>query len=441
MPDETKEAGGEAASGGGVIFKCKGVAASPLVNGEADISVTKDGFSLASLMDFIRVSWAEVTRLGFEAYNIQILTKTSEYNFSKLGYDGEPLYNHLLSAYGDKVRKCLFVKGTPAVKAEGDVLISNALRYVPIEVYGDCVLSLPPDLSARRVPLRFVTGFTEGDFSVTLSTLDGKETVYKKLGYDHAPVKKAIQDGIKSLREKLTDQILDIDPSLTGEEAYQLAKAMPGGLAAPMGSIRGISQSFASALEARIAESRAAETYKIFQEISGEDSVCVGFKPDWGFDSAEEDPAQAEKESGADPLSLRGAEDGETAAPDQDESEEANQKKNYMLWLAAPAPSGNTCAIEFAGEEKEAAATFVYKYNGSWDAFRIKLGMALEAIDWKREVIRLTDEELAKPEYELYRMANDRNEELGLVRSSFIGRAIHRSIESWKAQVTELLNL
>jgi hypothetical protein len=243
---------------------------------------------------------------------------------------------------------------------------------------------------------------------------------------------------------------------------------MPGGLAAPMGAIRGIAPSFAEALEAKIAKSRAAETYKVFQGISGADNVCVGFRVNTlAFGNAEDgDPGGAEGESGTENgigsgigkmfseamggsggisgfhSSLQGAggpiaregESGEEAATDAD----APPPDPYILWIVTPSPSGDACAVEFAGAEDEAAATFVYRFGGSWDAFRMKLGMALEAIDWKREVIRLTDEELRKPEYDLYRMANDRCEALRFVRGCFAGRAIHRTMESWKKQVKEL---
>jgi len=436
MFDDTSEAGSEAASGGSVLFSCKGTITSQLINDEAEISVSKDNFAVSSLFEATRVSWEEVTQLQFIDYTVYLRTKKAgAYIISKLGQMGEQLYNHLLSAYGAKVRKCLFVKGAPIVTAKGDVyangLSAQALSGVPIEVYENSVLSLPPDLSARRTPLCFATGFTDKDFSITLKTLDGKETVYSKLGYEHAPVSKAIQDNIRALRAKLTDQIKDIDPSLNSGETSLLASLMPGGLAAPMGEIKKISRSFAAALEENIAGSRAAETYKAFQEISGADAVCIGFKPDWGFAAA------SDNDAGAPPSEEPSDSHHETRSAD----EEVESTPGYMLWLAVPSPKGDACAIEFAGAENEAAATFVYRFDGSWDAFRINLGMALEAIDWKREVIRLTDEELGKPEYELYRMANDRNEALRFVRSSFAGRGIHRTFESWKTQVYGFMNL
>ena len=435
MLDEIQKAGGEEASGGSALFTCKGTVTSAIVNGEADISVFKDTVILTSLIGSVRVAWADVVKIDFSDYVARIWTKTSEYVISKLGLNGEPFYNHMLAAYGDKVRACLFVKESPVVKAKGDVSVNELtplfLRGVPVEVYEDCIISLPNDLTARRMPLSFVNGFADKDFTISLSTLDGKRADYSKLGYEHDPVLKAIQDGMRTLKAELTSQVEELDPLATDEQVAQLSRFMPGGLAAPMGLIRGMAPSFASALEAKIAESRAAETYKIFQEISDPDAVCVGFKRG-SFASGIEGIGKI----GEVLSSLQGAESAENA-----DTNDATQNSGYMLWIAAPSPAGNSCAVEFAGAENESAATFVYRFEGSWDAFRLKLGMALEAIDWKREVIRLTAEELGKSENDLYRMAEDRNESLRFVRSSFVGRAIHRSMESWKSQVTELLGI
>lgn len=61
----------------------------------------------------------------------------------------------------------------------------------------------------------------------------------------------------------------------------------------------------------------------------------------------------------------------------------------------------------------------------------------MEAINFKREVIRLSEEELHKREYEDYVMAVKRNISLQFIRKHFGGRVIHSSPEKWKQ---ELLN-
>ena len=104
-----------------------------------------------------------------------------------------------------------------------------------------------------------------------------------------------------------------------------------------------------------------------------------------------------------------------------------------MLWLLAPGENGHTAAVEFAVAEGEAAATFIYRFEGGFDAFARSFNRALEAISFKREGIRLSEEELLKPEYAHYFMASRRNAALRLIRACFAGRVIHASPEKWKA--------
>ena len=478
----------------GASFVCKGTVASVPVNGEAEITVSEDGFALASLFDSTRAPWSDVTGLRYADYTVYVQTRAAAFAFSKLGYDAEPLYDHMLAAYCDKVRKCLFIDSGLLAKAKGD---AGATRGVPIEVYEDCVVSLPPDLNAKRVPLSFVNGFRDQDYTLWISVIDGTQASYSKLGYDHAPVSKAIQDAIKNLREKTIRQVSAIDPAISADTASRLAKLMPEGIAAPIGTITSIAPSFAAALEDRIAQSRAAETYKVFQDISGADAVCVGFRAnnlsfgdgdgDGGGDGAGGgdraggggDRAEAGKGGaggglpggdssgmagvlggmlggggdsgmagalggmlggGGDSSGMAGALGGMLGGGGDAEGGESSPDP-FIPWLIAPTPSGNACAVEFAGATGESAATFVYRFSGPWDAFRLKLGIALEAIAWKREIIRLTDEELADPAYADYRMANDRNEALRFVRGCFAGRALHHSMDSWRKQVTDLLGI
>jgi hypothetical protein len=102
--------------------------------------------------------------------------------------------------------------------------------------------------------------------------------------------------------------------------------------------------------------------------------------------------------------------------------------------MIAPSPNGRFAAVEFAEAD---TATFVYKTGGSFPVFAARLNRALEAISFKREVIRLTDEELLAPEYADYYMAQKCTASLQFVRASFADRVIHSSADAWKRKLAE----
>ncbi len=64
--------------------------------------------------------------------------------------------------------------------------------------------------------------------------------------------------------------------------------------------------------------------------------------------------------------------------------------------------------------------------------FAQKLNRALEAIGFKRDAIRLSDEELRKPQFAHYLMASERTAALRFVRENYAGRIIHSGPDAWK---------
>jgi len=404
--------------------------ASPLINGETKITITDKSIVLSALFDVAEVPFSEMNSLSLADYVVVVNADSGKYVFSRIGNMCEQFYNRLAEAYNKAVLRALFVKSDPIVTAKGDFRYSEAGESesgaAPVHVYENSVVTLPPDLSARRVPLCFADGMEKGEFELSISLDTGETYTWSKLGYDTAPFEKAVEEQIRALREKTLAAVKEIDPSLGTVQASQLAKLVPQGAAASIGRIAGIAPSFVTALEQKINDTRAAEYYKYFKEICDPAKIYAGFRKNAAAEEGNEGAVEAVE---AEPVNEPAVSDMvsdvmQEEAPDP-----------YLIWLIAPSPDGQFVAVEFA---EKGAATFVYRTGGDADSFVKKLNRALEAIDFKREVIRLTDEELLRPENADYYMASKRTAALKFIRSSFIGRAIHSSPEAWKRKLTEL---
>jgi len=383
-------------------------AASSLVSGEVKLSVGDAALTVTALFDAAEIPFSEINALKLAEYVVTVQAGNDVYAFSRMGSWCEPFYNALCEAYNKAVLRSLFISGEPIVTAKGDYSYTengaSASGFAPVHVYENSVVSLPPDLGARRVPLCFVAGMDKGDYTLTLTLDTGETYTFAKLGYDTAPVEVAVEKQIRSLREKSMAAVKEIDPTLTVTQASQLAKIMPEGEAAPFDRLAGIAPSFATSLESKIAATRAAESYEVFKELCDPARIWIGFR-------------KSEIEA---------------------ESVENKSTDPYMLWLIAPSPDGQFAVVEFAEAD---TATFVYRTGGDFDGFAKKLNRALEAINFKREVIRLPDEELRKPENADYYMAAKRTAALQFVRANFAGRVIHSSVEAWKRKLMELWSL
>jgi hypothetical protein len=63
----------------------------------------------------------------------------------------------------------------------------------------------------------------------------------------------------------------------------------------------------------------------------------------------------------------------------------------------------------------------------------------LREINFRRQPIYLSDDQLLQPTFSRYRFSVAMMPELRALRSAFIGRVAHTSEEEWKAKVGELL--
>ena len=390
-------------------------AASPLINGEVKLTIGGSALTVAALFDVAEIPYAEINELKLVDYTVIVNSDGGLYTFSRLGNWSQPFYDALFDAYNRTVLRSLFITGDPMLTAKGDYWYTeknaSASGSAPIHVYENNVTVLPPDLSARRVPLCYVSGMDKGDFALTLKLDTGENYTYAKLGYDTKPFAEIIEKHIRALREKTLEAVKEIDPTLSVAQASRLASLVPSGAAASFGQLSGIAPSFTTALEKKISATRAAESYKVFQELSDPARIWIGFRKN-------EATGYSPGESVAD--------SAEEAAPDP-----------YLLWLIVPSPDGRSAAVEFAEAN---SATFVYRTGGDFEYFTRQLSRALEAINFRREVIRMSDDELRKPENADYYMACKRTAALQLVRSSFVSRIIHSGADNWKRKLIDLWN-
>lgn len=427
-------------------------AVSPIVNGEVKLTIGKNSFTAAALFDTVEIAFSEVNELILADYIVTVKADSGDYTFSRLGNWCKPFYDALSDSYNKAVLRSLFINGEPIITARGEYWFTeaehttapatagptvqmNVAGAVPVFVFDNNVTILPPNLSARRVPLCFVTGMEKSDFELTLKLDKGASYTCAKLGYDMAPFADAVEKQIRKLREKTLTALKEIDATLTATQASQLAKLMPLGAAAPIGRIAGIAPSFIEALENKIKATRAVESYGVFKELTDYTRIWLGF---------------TEHENRKPAIDTEGSSDGNSTEVSPNNSEllvfdsqvsavENDQVADpYLIWLIVPSPDEKYAAVEFMATD---SATFLYRTGGDFPGFADRLNRALEAICFRREVIRLTDAEMRKPENADYFMASKRTSALRLIRAGYTGRIIHSGVEAWKRKLIEMWSI
>ncbi|MCL2514116.1 MAG: hypothetical protein FWF08_09450, partial [Oscillospiraceae bacterium] len=257
-------------------------AVSPLVSGEVKMTISEKALTAAALFDIAEIPFAEMNALIHADYTVTVKADDGDYVFSRMGNWRQPFFDALLGAYNGAVLRSLFIKSDPIITASGNYrfLENGAISKgaSSIHVYENSVAALPPDISARRIPLCAVIGMDKGDHELTLKLNTGESYTFAKLGYDTAPFAEAVEKQIRFLRGQAASAVKEIDPTLTAAQVSQIVKLAPQGAAAAFGQLAEIAPSFTSALEEKLSSTRAAESYAVFKELCDPAQIYIGFR-------------------------------------------------------------------------------------------------------------------------------------------------------------------
>jgi hypothetical protein len=382
-----------------------GYVESVAMTGDAVISLTEDSIVFERAGKSLVLPYADIDLFQVQNYRLLINTETASVLVSRMGRDTDVLCELLWEAYNARTLKAFFVQTPPMFETQGEYRYSDdggqSSGVAKIKLYDNCLCILPPNSQGRRVPLCFMNEPQMVNYSIRMTLDTGEYYEVIRLGDDTKRLFELVNQNLMKLHEKAVATVRTVDGTLNARQASDIARLMPDGAAAPVSALNDIAPSFVRAAEDRIAQSRAADTYAYFKELCPVENVCAGIKT--GLSWTEE---QAD-----------------------------------VIWVTALAEkdSGGAAAVELALGEEDSAATYIYKFKGDRTSFFKRLNHAMEAVSFHREVISLPESELKLDANALYAMAVKRTGALRFLRACFAGRAIHRTLDSWKSQVNESL--
>ncbi len=365
--------------------------------GEGKIVLGDDELCCILALDEFAVPYTDITSIEIVNYKLIVKTEQNILTIGQLGFQMTPAYEQLYERYNETVLKAFFIDETPLLEVSGEYRYSDEAGTSEgtgaIKLFERCLCILPPNDCGRRIPLCFLRSINKGNYQVKFTLDTGETYELLRLGWDTESFETKLSECMNRIRQNAINAALAVDPTLNTMQSSGIAKLMPEGVAAPMGELSSISPSFSAAIEEKIKNSRAADTYLHFKEICAPGEILAGTK-----------------------------------------SYLAGEDQKDILWIVAPKQkeNGGVAALEMALSEDSSAATYVYRFTGGWNAFAMRLNHAIEAVSFRREVIYLSDGDLERKENALYKMAVKRTPALQFLRKSLDGRVIHRTLESWK---------
>jgi len=395
--------------------------------GEAKAQISRNDVSLlpkfgevllCSLRDLISISDAD--------HKINILLSSKENMIiSNLGYKHEDFLRILSKIRNDRILTDMLMDESikkSGVKAEFKYNDENGNEKqgecLPC-LYETAILIIPEMGELMRIPYCDISNISEEDFQLTFKTEYGEIFIISKMGKKHDSFVRMLSEVVNELSIKVQTYLKELLPQANPSIIRRVSRFMKEGKAAKRSDIESISPEIWTALEKRIEKIGIKEEYEYLEALSQKDKICIGLKRD-----------------------LMGDVTGE-----------------YM-WFLIPVYNtdnespGNVVAMEAGSTEGAGKATYFFKlinrnkystYNDiedlhkECDSFIRKINRCMLTINFRREPIYLSDEKISEPRYEKYHYAVQKIPELKELRSLFIGRVIHSSVEQWKEDAMDLL--
>ncbi len=400
-------------------LRFEGFADSALLSGKVSIGITEDALVCDALFAGQAVAYADIDRITFTDYTLCLTAGRETLRLSRLGQSGQWLFEKLSAAYHACVLKALLVEQAPLFTANGRCETLGGA--VELRLFPDSLCLLPPNGGARRLPLCFFNDLRQENYALCLRLTSGERYCISGIGYDLAPLCGAIGQALRTQRSATAAFLTKLVPMLSKSEAAQFAVRFAEGIAVPLSALPA---SLAGALEQKAQNSKM--DYRRLKQLGNSETMAIGIcaLPEELVDELAAALLEQKNENAETPAEALG--------------EKELDALRWRVFAVLAAPDGQSVIAEFAFPDED-AATYVFRTGGDTAAFLPVLNRALEANHLGRELFSLPEEALRSPQKAKQRMLLQRTPALQTLRRAFVGKAIHRSAESWESSVRKLL--
>ena len=403
-------------------------------------------------------AYTDIVGITDYEYKVDIfLTSKEKLNLWGLGYQYEDFLFQLYKLRNELILKYLLMQESllqGGFEAQYTKLDPNGqtsqIGSCEVRLYDTAMLVLPQKNEPIRLPYCYISNVNKQNYKLTITIENFEKIELTRLGQNFDPLAKALSDAINKMILRTQLNIKELIPEAPPTVINKLAALMKDGQAAKRKEIEQQSPDFWRRLTKRIDEAGLTTEYEFLNSLAAKDQVCVGIKRGlmgdltgtyiWMLfpllsletnrlsntialeafntqDNTEENKGQSTTNAGS-----------EIAI-------ETNQTPNEKQ---KPATTGATYFFRATGRE-EYSQIRDEDLTKKLDSFIKNINRSMIEINFRREPIYLTDNQLESTEYTQYRFAIAKIPSLKTLRDQFIGRVIHASQEQWKTDVNSLL--
>jgi hypothetical protein len=403
-------------------------------------------------------AFTDIVGISDHDYRIDLVfTSGEKLTLSQLGYQYEDFLFQLFRLRNELMLKYLLMEESliqagfeaqfTSIDAVGQ---TNMAGGCEVRLYDSALVILPQKSAPIRLPYCYITQMNKGDYKLALATEFGEKIELSRLGEKFDPLVKALSDAFNKMMLRSQQIIKVLIPEVNPQVVMKLAASMKDGKAARRKDIEQLTPDLLRRLTKQIQQAGLGAEYDFLDSHAIKDQEYIGLKRGlmgsltgnytWllfpmlnaGSNRISNavaleafltpDNSQDEKSDVAEKMQLSSEE-----VPEQDPEESQT-----------PETAGATYFFRIISR-KMYQQTKDEELTAALTAFVKNINRAMIDINFRREPIYLSENQLDSSRYVAYRFAIAKMPALQTLRSLFIGRVIHSSIEQWKSDVAGLL--
>ena len=373
------------------------------------------------------IPYRDIVSITPDDYRLKLALSSGEtLTLFNLGYKYQDFIRDITRLRNQVLIKDLLMEETysgVAVKAQLTSIdphtgLSTALGC-EARLYETGLVIIPEHQYPFRLPYGVISGITKQDYAITLTTDTGERFILSKMGNQFDLFGQTLYQAMSNLSLKLQQSIKDLLDKTSPLNARKITRIMKDGKAVKKMDIQAIDPKLWLRLEDKINNHSIKEEYHFLKSLGRQDRICIGFKRGLMVDLTDEYI-----------WFLVPIYDMDPTKPGNAVAMTAFTTKNR---------NGATYFFRIAGREEYKTFHSIQQLDQKTDEIINMLNFSMLMVNFRREPIYLSENQLKNPRYLKYRFAVDNLHSLKTLRNLFIGRVIHASPKQWKQDVMNLL--
>jgi hypothetical protein len=399
-----------------------------ITRGEGNLILDAEKLTLLPISgETLLIPYRDIIQITEVNYRIEVkLVSKESLTLFNLGYKYEDFFTNFSNLNNEVMLKDLLMNETilkSGLKAQATHIdenkIGQAQGQCELRVYETGLVIITQGDNFTRIPYSDMARLRLENFTLYVDTDYDETYLFSKMGRELDSCYRMLNDLINKLSQNTQMTLRELFPQFDSSIIRKAARLMKDGRAVSRSDIEAISPGLWEQLEKKIDVLGLKEEYEYLKSVAQAEKMSIGIK-----------------------RGLMGDLTGE-----------------YIWFLAPifnidPVQPGNAIAMEAASGDSSGRATYFFQITdrNRYSSFKTmqdldtevekalkRINRHLIAVNFRREPIYLTDEQLNSAAFAGYRRAVAKIASLRELRRLFIGRIMHHSAEQWKGAVMQLL--